>query len=116
MNKLWILILALLLAACGAGTPTVVADLSTSTPGNLFTLQPEETVTNEPSDEATAEATVTEEPSRPAPSIPNPDAYTWRLVAEGFNRPLLVANAGDGSGRLFIVEQDGAIQIGRAHV
>mgnify|MGYP003328768156 FL=1 len=111
MNKLWILILALLLAACGAGTPTVVADLSTSTPGNLFTLQPEETVTNEPSDEATAEATVTEEPSRPAPSIPNPDAYTWRLVAEGFNRPLLVANAGDGSGRLFIVEQDGAIQV-----
>jgi glucose/arabinose dehydrogenase len=33
------------------------------------------------------------------------------LVASGFSKPVLVANAGDGSGRLFVVEQTGRIKI-----
>lgn len=112
MKTPWLLIVsALLLAACGSGTPTVVGDLSTATPGNAFTPEAEASATAEPNDNPTTEPTTPEAAAQSVTSIPDPDGYTWRLVAEGFNRPLLVANAGDGSGRLFIVEQDGAIQV-----
>jgi len=46
-----------------------------------------------------------------APSAPNPDSVTLATYAEGFDRPLLVTHAGDGSGRLFNVEQNGSIWI-----
>lgn len=46
-----------------------------------------------------------------APSAPNPDSVTLATYAEGFDRPLLVTNAGDGSGRLFVVEQSGKILV-----
>jgi len=38
---------------------------------------------------------------------------SFRLVtvADGFRRPLLVTHAGDGSGRLFVVEQGGVIRV-----
>lgn len=49
--------------------------------------------------------------SAAAPSIPDPDEYGWQLVAQGFTQPLLVTHAGDDSGRLFVVEQDGAIWV-----
>jgi glucose/arabinose dehydrogenase len=34
-----------------------------------------------------------------------------QLVADGFTRPVYLTQAGDGSGRLFVVEQDGLIRI-----
>lgn len=37
--------------------------------------------------------------------------YAWELVAGNFDSPLLVTNAGDGSGRLFVAEQPGRIMI-----
>lgn len=41
------------------------------------------------------------------------ESFSFRLVtvADGFRRPLLVAHAGDGSGRLFVVEQGGIIRV-----
>jgi glucose/arabinose dehydrogenase len=58
--------------------------------------------------------TATSQPSPtvvPERNIPDPSGYNWQLVAEGFQRPLLLTNAGDGSNRLFVVEQDGQIEV-----
>ena len=48
-----------------------------------------------------------------ATSLAAPDGsqYQWTPVASGFNSPVFDTNAGDGSGRLFVMEQDGYIFI-----
>lgn len=43
--------------------------------------------------------------ARPWPEL------TTRLVAEGFQRPVHITHAGDGTGRLFVVEQAGRVRI-----
>ena len=79
---------------------------------------------------ATAAATVTTAPvstlaqtATPAPaqtlapavagvtSFPDPTKYHWAQIVSGLQSPDAIANAGDGSGRLFIVEQPGRIRI-----
>jgi glucose/arabinose dehydrogenase len=54
-----------------------------------------------------------EKEATPRPSSFEPLSIKMDLepVAEGFEAPLGVTNAGDGSGRLFVVEQTGAIRI-----
>lgn len=49
--------------------------------------------------------------SRPPPFDPENVTLDLETVAEGFDAPLGVTHAGDGSGRLFVVEQTGAIRI-----
>jgi glucose/arabinose dehydrogenase len=44
------------------------------------------------------------------PATHNP-SYQWVEIANGFKNPLYLTHAGDGSGRLFIVEQNGLIRI-----
>ncbi len=39
------------------------------------------------------------------------DGVTTQLVATGFKRPTFVTNAGDGSGRLFVLEKSGVISV-----
>lgn len=43
--------------------------------------------------------------------LPNPQGYTWQVVQTGLSKPVNIANAGDGSGRLFIVEKAGKILV-----
>ncbi len=43
--------------------------------------------------------------------FPNPAEYEWQPVASGFQKPLDLQHAGDGSERLFIVEQHGVIRL-----
>jgi glucose/arabinose dehydrogenase len=43
--------------------------------------------------------------------FPDPDLYIWEEVVNGFDNPLYVTHAGDGSGRLFVVEQEGYILV-----
>ncbi len=50
-----------------------------------------------------------EEPITRRSAPPDPSGVRLALVAEGFDRPLLLTNAGDDSGRLFVVEQTGRI-------
>ena len=63
----------------------------------------------------------TETPAAPQPEqpfdptrvdqLPNPADYSWQLFAEGFDQPVYLTHAGDGSGRLFVVEKQGQIWI-----
>jgi len=46
-------------------------------------------------------------------AAPAADGVKLTLIASGFNRPLYVTHAGDGSNRLFLVEQSGKIWIFR---
>jgi glucose/arabinose dehydrogenase len=43
--------------------------------------------------------------------LPDPSGFAWEEVADGYVQPLLATNAGDASGRLFVVEQAGQIHI-----
>ena len=53
-------------------------------------------------------------PTEPPSTAPIPfdtSRYQWVQVAGGFRQPVLATSAGDGSGRLFIVEQPGLISV-----
>lgn len=52
-----------------------------------------------------------DEVARPGGSLPGNPEIALVKVAEGFNDPVNVTNAGDGSGRLFVVERIGRIKI-----
>jgi glucose/arabinose dehydrogenase len=49
--------------------------------------------------------------AEPATNLPNGNSYTWNIVAEGFDRPVLLTHAPDQTGRLFVAEQGGLIFI-----
>ena len=106
----WLLAgLVLALAAC---TPA-----RSTPPTATITLPPISTtvpLTVMPSATGFSVETVTSEPvatSTPRTGLPDPAAYTWARVASGLDLPLDIQNAGDGSGRLFIVEKRGRIRI-----
>ncbi|KAA3642971.1 MAG: glucose dehydrogenase [Chloroflexi bacterium] len=44
-------------------------------------------------------------------SIPDASAYAWNFVAGDYDKPIDLQHPGDGSGRIFIVEQVGRINI-----
>lgn len=48
-----------------------------------------------------------------ATSLPDPSGYEWQPVFQGLTVPVFVTGAGDGSGRLFIVQQSGEILVAR---
>lgn len=101
-----VLVLAVLLVACSGGN---------STPDLGSPAQPDELLTTE-TDAPTPQPTAipTEEPTPTisvAAGFPDPAAYAWVEVANGFNGPILLTHPGDGSGRLFVVEQPGVIKV-----
>ena len=82
---------------------------SVLSPTISLTLTPESTVIIYPTQ------TVDGTSALPTPAkvitLPDPLGYTWRLVVSGVERPVGFVDAGDGSGRYFIVEQSGVIRI-----
>jgi glucose/arabinose dehydrogenase len=116
------LIAVLLLAGCGGGPSAAVPASPIVTPA-APTPSPADTVpaptspgTEAPSATTTAPAaTAPASPSAIAPSpTPAPaGAVELRLVAGGLESPLFAGNAGDGSGRLFVLEQAGRVRVVR---
>jgi len=62
----------------------------------------------------TASVTQAAEMSPNVSALPDPNGFTWRPLVAGLSSPVGLANAGDGSGRLFVLEQVGTIRVIRA--
>lgn len=93
----------LLLAGCAQPAISTRQVLPTSTvPGAPAATQP-------PAPSATPAATT----ATSAPSgiiLPDPSGYTWQLVVNGYQQPVGIASAGDGSNRLFVLEKAGVVR------
>ena len=94
---------ALMVAACGGDD----SPPATAAPGN-GTSTPA-TANQSPSASVTVPGLATDTPTRPPQQFP-PDV-TFTEIADGFARPTFVTHAGDGSGRLFVLEKEGFIRI-----
>jgi glucose/arabinose dehydrogenase len=79
-------------------TPTVTITMPISGTQNIPTLTETPTVTPTPVPNSVA-------------VLPDPSGYSWQVVVSGLSQPEGMMNAGDGSGRLFILEQSGRILI-----
>lgn len=95
MRRIVLLTLLILTACAPPITPAAPSAPATATP--TFPFLPTDTVTPTPTMSIT--------------DFPNPESYQWETAASGFKSPVDIQHAGDGSGRLFIVEQAGVIRI-----
>ncbi len=129
------ILITLMLAGC-FGTPTAVPTktvtqarfIRVATPTGMPTTTPSATltpttevitqvvsgtvVTITPTPTLTPSPTLTPTPTPATVSqLPDPSGYSWQEVVGGLSQPVGVVNAGDGSGRLFILQQSGQIVI-----
>jgi len=87
---------------------TLKAATATSQPGGGQSAIPE----NSPTLPSTSTATPVETPGLSnAIDFPSAQDYAWQPMVTDLNRPVGLVNAGDGSGRLFVIEQRGRIMI-----
>ena len=92
-------------------TPTPTATQTptrTATPTATATPTFTPTVTATPTFTPTPTPTSTQPPLRPGDLVPT---LSFEVVASGLSQPVFVTNAGDSSGRLFILERAGRIRI-----
>lgn len=101
--KKFLLIFGLALAACVPQTPVPNLPPSLTPPAVLPSPAPTATLLSQP--------TAALNSPDLAASFPDPGQAAWQQIASGLNHPTAIAAAGDGLGRLFIVEQPGRIII-----
>lgn len=85
-----LVIISLLLAACSVPSQNTIPPATPTLPALTSTFLASPTVLS---------------------AFPNPAGYAWNPVITGLELPVDIQNAGDGSGRLFIVEKPGRILI-----
>ncbi len=106
-RRFFTVILALLLAAiaCAQTESAVTPSITEAAP------TPQPSLTSIP---ATVAPELTSTPAatpNPPAAFPDPQVYRWAEVVSDLQSPVVITHAGDGSGRLFIVEQPGEIRI-----
>ena len=101
--------LALSLSACSLSAPFSSADTTPSSTPAVFPVS--SAVPEMPGATPGFQATDVEPAAVSVQVFPEVDKYFWNLIAGGFARPIALANAGDGTGRLFVVEQAGIIRM-----
>jgi glucose/arabinose dehydrogenase len=94
-----VVFLPLLLSSCVTASAPSNADTPASTPSDTPSVTPA------PSETKTAQPTETATVTFPPPPV------RLRSIAAGLDRPVYLTHAGDGSGRLFLVEKTGKIRI-----
>ncbi len=112
MKRLLIL-LTLPILACGRLAEPVSPTVTPPTPSKVAPAisSPQVDQTDSPPVPDPPTATPTQNPPANADSFPSAVDYEWRIVASGFDRPVDVQPANDGSGRLFIIEKVGYIRV-----
>lgn len=107
--------LVLFLTACGApaAAPTSTASVPPPTTAPASPTVPPPTAPpstpEQTPDATTPPPSPTAEPT--ARVLPNPEEYTWRLIASGLRQPTDITGARDGSNRLFVLEKVGRIRV-----
>lgn len=102
-------VLAIVLAGCGGGSTGSAAPPATSPPTATTGSAPIVSVAPSPAVPASPSLT-----PAPVPSFdPTGLRVELREIARGFTSPLGIATAGDGSNRVFVVEQGGTVRIVR---
>lgn len=105
--KLTVLFLSLMLviSACTAVTPTPVAPTSTPAlvPTTTATAAPSPTATSIPPTPTITPASVS--------AFPEAAGFQWTEIVKNLQMPINLANAGDGSNRMFILEKKGLIRV-----
>ena len=101
-----LLVLPALFACTGLNTPLPLTP--TPDPG-LPTFSPPTVVPATFAPTTIPETDTPPPPTTDVSTFPNPDNYTWELIASNIDRPVDLQP--DGSGRLFVVEKIGHIHI-----
>ncbi|MFW6116018.1 MAG: PQQ-dependent sugar dehydrogenase [Chloroflexota bacterium] len=112
------LILVVVLGACAAvdGPTEEITPTATDQPSATPTRTPTSPATAASAEPETGERDATSTPTAAPTGTATPEAafepvVGLELVAEGLNAPVELAPAGDGSGRLFVVDQVGVIRV-----
>ena len=112
------LVVVLLLAGCGSApssagpTPPIVSPPAL-TPSPAPTLPGTATSPAQATAPSPSSPAPTAPPAAPSPTPAPATAVDLKLVADGLESPLFAGNAGDGSGRLFVLEQAGRVRVVR---
>jgi len=93
-----------------ATIPKVTETVNTS-PTAEIKSSTEETPAPIPAKKFTSTSTPVHLPEHRIEIFPDPDTVSWQVIASDFDTPTSIANAGDGTDRLFILEKAGLVRV-----
>lgn len=105
---LLLFLLVFLLTACVSSGNAVTPEPVLLLPTPKTNAEALPTLTAEPLSSMSA-VVETDDSSRNIETFPDASRYTWVTVLNGLDRPLDFTHAGDNSGRIFVLEQDGRL-------